>query len=311
MAGEGRKRLKNGGEDRRGRWSLKRDVSPEDDRDGSWRASCRGGTDERLPQPDAWEKLPGLAGGEQGAHDEGRAANRTGMGFPPGVRDLFRLWGGELDLVEGQTAPGFGQQLPGLLAGGLFRAGIHAIMPDRLVAGRRHVLEVATQKLLRRQGLDVVALPRPGLRMVAAPTKPDALILAVFHPRLAQWGRFQVGQLRGRELGVLQQPCRVERPAGHVPGLITQHVERGRPPILRRRRDEHRPGLPVDPVEPIQPAADGRLLGQREGAGAQQRSKSLAEALTKPHHQGPHRHQTAWTRHVLPVPLRAQPAAGH
>ena len=109
MAGEGRKRLKNGGEDRRGRWSLKRDVSPDDDRDGSWRASCRGGTDERLPQPDAWEKLPGLAGGEQGAHDEGRAANRTGMGFPPGVRDLLRLWGGELDLVEGQTAPGFGQ----------------------------------------------------------------------------------------------------------------------------------------------------------------------------------------------------------
>ena len=189
-------------------------------------------------------------------------------------------------------------------------------MPDRLIPGRRHVLEVATQKLLRRQGFGLGPFPYAGLRMVGPPAKADGLLrlgllLPVFHPALVQRSRFEVGQLRGGALGVLQQPCRVERPAGHIPGLIAQHIERGRPPILRRRRDEHRPGLPVDPVEPIQPAADGRVLGQREGAGAQQRSKSLAEALTKPHHQGPHRHQTAWTRHIVPLPLRAQPAAGH
>ena len=235
----------------------------------------------------------------------GPAARRRSPAPSPGK--------GHLELGKGQRTPGLGQALPGLFAGGFPGAGVEAVVPDGLIAGWWHMLEVAAQKFLRRQGLGLGPLPRAGLRMVGAPAKANtllfALVLTFLHPALAQRGRFQVGQLRGRELGVRHEPFGVERPAGHIPGLIAQHVERRRAALLRRRRNEHRPLLPVDPIEAIQPAADGRLLEQREGAGGQQRPKSLAEPRAESHYERPDRHQTAWTRPIPPLALRSDAAA--
>ena len=188
-------------------------------------------------------------------------------------------------------------------------------MPDRLIVGRRHVLQQAGEKVLGRQGLDLGPLSRPGLRMVGAPAKANtllfALVLTFLHPALAQRGRFQVGELRRRALGVVQQPSRLERPAGHVPGLIAQHVDGGWAALLRRRGNKHHPFLPIDPVEPIPPAADGRACRQRQRSLVQQGAESLTDTRAKPHHEWGDRHQTAWTRHVRPLTLRAQSAAGH
>ena len=147
---------------------------------------------EDMAEGDTRDDLPGEAGGQIPADDQGLSADRTGMVLPPGlaVKGRFirpgvgrgrRLAVGEEGLASGVGVP--------------FGAGIQAIVAHDLRVGRRHMLQRPRQELANRQRLALIPFPSAGRRVIHAPPKTDRALRRVLQPGFAQGDGCQIRQL--------------------------------------------------------------------------------------------------------------------